>query len=181
MARLPEPRNVTRTSFARKDRESDLKRNSNRLLFLFLVGAYFVGRETGERRERAARPTPLESVTTFMRKYGHYVAERPTLPPAAVGRLAYDLIAEEYGEFITAVDRRDIIEIADALADLEYVTNYAAAVYGIDLDRVFAEVQRSNMTKSHAKNANGKTIKGRDFSPPNIRRAVYGGKNDAVA
>ena len=87
--------------------------------------------------------------------------------------LRISLIAEELSEYIIAVNAGDIVEIADALADLLYVIYGTGLAYGIPLDRVFAEVQRSNMTKLGTdgipiKREDGKILKGPNFQEPNI-------------
>lgn len=88
------------------------------------------------------------------------------------------LIAEEHEEFRKACDSRDMIEVADALADIIYVAVGTALEFGIPLDKVWAEVQRSNMAKADpatgkAKHrADGKVLKPDGWSPPNIHKAL---------
>lgn len=83
------------------------------------------------------------------------------------------LVREEYEELVDAAEAGDIVEAADALADLVYVLLGTASVWGICLDDVFAEVHRSNMTKRGApRDKNGKITKGPNYEPPNIRRAL---------
>ena len=77
---------------------------------------------------------------------------------------------EEMGELQAAMERDDLIEIADGIADVIVVVAGTAAAYGIDLDAVFAEVHRSNMSKvaDGLKDEGGKIIKGPNYSPPDI-------------
>jgi len=132
----------------------------------------------------------LAALREFHEKYGHYISNRPfngdKYPsfPTDVVRLREKLITEETKEFH---DRSygvcgtldsipvDIIEIADAIADLLYVVFGAALTYGIPIEEVFKEVHRSNMTKSmikDEKSIKGKTIKGPNFEPPKIREIL---------
>jgi predicted HAD superfamily Cof-like phosphohydrolase len=123
----------------------------------------------------------------FHQKYGHYIHNKrfdgdkyPSFPRELV-ILREKLITEEAQEFrdcsyemydVLETIPINIIEIADALADLLYVVFGTALSYGIPIDEVFAEVHRSNMTKSTEKNEFGKTIKGPNFEPPNIRKIL---------
>ena len=79
------------------------------------------------------------------------------------------LIVSEAAEFLDAADTGDLVEIADALADLLVVVYGAAVELGIDLEPVFAEVHDSNMSKNGGKDAGGKILKGAGFRPPDIR------------
>ena len=98
----------------------------------------------------------------------------PALPDTATRDLRKKLLAEEYTEYTTAEAEDDIVEIADALADLIYIACGTAVAYGIPLDRVFAEVHRSNMSKLGENGRpiyrdDGKVLKGPTYSPPNIK------------
>lgn len=113
-------------------------------------------------------------VREFHEKYSHYIGTPEIIPPEDVQTLRWKLILEEAYEFRDAswVPDDDLVERADALADLLYVVFGAAITYGIPIEAVFAEVHRSNMTKSLEKdttNVIGKTIKGQDYEPPNLR------------
>jgi len=93
--------------------------------------------------------------------------------PAEVAALRIRLLAEEVDEYAEAVAGRDLVAIADALADIVYVAYGAAVTYGIDLDAVLAEVHRSNMTKADAdgrviRRADGKVLKSDRYTPPNV-------------
>jgi predicted HAD superfamily Cof-like phosphohydrolase len=78
------------------------------------------------------------------------------------------LISGEAAEFLEAADKGDFVEMVDALADMLVVTYGAAIEMGVDLEPVFAEVHRSNMSKNGGKDAGGKILKGPGFSPPDI-------------
>lgn len=82
------------------------------------------------------------------------------------------LIVEEAGEFLAAASNRDLVEVADALVDILYVTYGAANVLGIDLQPLFCEVHRSNMSKRGRLDPAGKVTKGSQWSPPQIERLL---------
>lgn len=107
----------------------------------------------------------LGMVKEFHEKYGHHIGKLEDWPPAHIMALRNKLIEEEAQEYMDAYDK---IDIADAIADLLYVTFGAALTYGIPIEEVFAEVHRSNMTKSTKTNIIGKTVKGPEWEPPNI-------------
>ena len=118
--------------------------------------------------------TNFEKVKEFMVTFGQEVQEYPNLPPdSRVVDLRLDLINEEVGELCVAVEYNDMIEIADALADILYVTYGMGAALGIDLDKCFEEVQRSNMSKlgedgKPMYREDGKVLKGPNYSPPDL-------------
>jgi len=121
--------------------------------------------------------TNFEKVKEFMVAFGQEVQEYPNLPPEEVVDLRLDLINEEVGELCEAVEYNNMIEIADALADILYVTYGMGAALGIDLDKCFEEVQRSNMSKlgedgKPMYREDGKVMKGPNYSPPDLRRMV---------
>ena len=107
-------------------------------------------------------------VKAFHEKYGAPSRTVPTmLNPKDCLRRAR-LIFTEAAEFIEHADKGDLVEMVDALADILVVTYGAAVEMGVDLEPVFAEVQRSNMSKNGGKDAGGKILKGPGFSPPDI-------------
>lgn len=132
----------------------------------------------------------LEMVKEFHVKYGHYMGTLDCIPSIDIINLRHKLITEEAQEFYDASDQLDIstygggtnktpeecqVLIADAIADLLYVTFGAALAYGIPIEEVFKEVHRSNMTKSmlkDEKSIKGKTIKGPDYEPPDIKKVL---------
>ena len=97
--------------------------------------------------------------------------------PAELAKLRVDLLVEETGEFADATDRRDIVAIADALADIVYVAYGAAVTYGIDLDAALREVHRSNMSKLDDRGRpiyrdDGKVLKSARYTPPDIKSVL---------
>lgn len=113
-----------------------------------------------------------EMVEEFHRKHGLAVGVAP-YDDHKMDIIRGHLIAEELGELLLAVADRDILKIADALADLAYVVVGAAVVYGIPLDEVFREVHASNMTKAVQKDRDQRIRdKGPDYRPPNIMAAM---------
>jgi predicted HAD superfamily Cof-like phosphohydrolase len=118
------------------------------------------------------------SVSHFHEAFGLPRASRPTIDiPAGLAKLRVDLLVEEVGEFADATTARDIVAIADALADIVYVAYGAAVTYGIDLDAALREVHRSNMSKldEHGKpvyREDGKVLKSTRYTPPDISRVL---------
>jgi len=86
-------------------------------------------------------------VKKFMQTFGQDVKKKPSFPSEKIISLRRELIEEELSEFKDAIKNRDIIEIADSLTDILYVTYGAGISYGIDLDKCFDEVHKSNMSK----------------------------------
>lgn len=123
---------------------------------------------------------PLRAaVTEFHETYGHPVRETPTLEvPTEELDLSFQLIAEEFGELAVAVNEGDLIEAADALGDLLWVVESMAVRLGIDTNRVLREIRQSNATKLGADGKpvlnveTGKIMKGPNYEPPNIERAL---------
>ena len=108
-----------------------------------------------------------------MHAFGQDTLMKPTLPNDDLAQLRLDLIQEEVDELQEALDAKDIVEIADALTDILYVTYGAGHAFGIDLDTCFTEVQRSNMSKlgidgKPIYREDGKVLKGRNYSPPQL-------------
>lgn len=113
-------------------------------------------------------------VERFHKVFGQPVLPAPALAPEDRAALRLDLIEEEFNELQAAVNDDDIIEIADALADLAYVVYGTAAEYGIDLDPVIQEVHESNMLKLQPDgevdyDENGKVRKPDYWAAPDIR------------
>lgn len=115
-----------------------------------------------------------QQVHDFHRAYDLPIAAVPSADISVdQAELRQRLIDEELAELRAASHAGDLIEIADALADLVYVAYGTAWVYGIDLDAVLDEVHRSNMTKLGAdgrpvRRADGKILKGPQFTEPDI-------------
>ena len=101
-----------------------------------------------------------KSVEDFHIKYGHRVGTEPGFPNDKILFLRMRLMSEEGAECQTALANKDLVDLADGLVDLLYVTYGTAVSFGIDLEPLFAEVHRSNMTKSEEKDEGGKSVKG---------------------
>ena len=119
----------------------------------------------------------FNKVKTFMNTYGQEVKERATFPENKIVQLRIDLIEEELNELKEAVKNNDIVEVADALTDILYVTYGAGHSFGIDLDKCFDEVQRSNMSKLGVDgkpiyNESGKVMKGPDYFAPDLKKII---------
>lgn len=118
---------------------------------------------------------PVAALRESHRVQSLVTSEAPTLEvPATAKELRCALIEEEAAEFRASVEADDIVEVADAIADLLYVIYGAALTFGIPVREVFTEVHRSNMTKLDDDGrpiyrADGKVMKGPNFSPPNLR------------
>ena len=119
----------------------------------------------------------FESVRKFMEIFGQEIKEKAEFPNEKITSLRYDLIKEELQELKEALDNKDIKEVADALADILYVTYGAGHAFGIDLDKCFEEVQNSNMSKLGPNgkpiyNEQGKVMKGPNYFKPNLSKFV---------
>jgi len=114
-------------------------------------------------------------VRQFHERCGLASNTRPAMPSPRTHRLRALLIDEELAEFRNAGEAQDLVGVADALADMLYAVYGAAEEYGIDLEPVFEEIHRSNMTKGQPLcgcRPDGKVPKGRDYSPPRIREVL---------
>ena len=119
--------------------------------------------------------TNFEKVKEFMNTFGQEVKNKSEFPNEKIVELRKKLIDEEFNEFKDAIKDADIIEVADALTDILVVTYGAGAAFGINLDKCFAEVQRSNMSKlgkdgKPIYNEHGKVMKGPNYSKPNLKQ-----------
>tara|TARA_B110000977_G_scaffold88243_1_gene117256 strand:- start:52 stop:435 length:384 start_codon:yes stop_codon:yes gene_type:complete len=122
-------------------------------------------------------PTNFENVKLFMNTFDQEVKKSPKLPSEEVVDLRLDLIYEEVTELYESTNSKDMNGIADALTDILYVTYGMGAALGIDLDKCFEEVQRSNMSKlgedgKPIYREDGKVMKGPSYFPPNLQRLV---------
>ena len=127
--------------------------------------------------------TNFESVGVFMHSFGQEVKTAPELPSEKVQQLRYDLIDEELTELHCGMQNDCLVEIADALTDLLYVVYGAGHAYGIDLDKCFAEVHRSNMSKlgedgKPLHREDGKVMKSPLYSPPDLESVLGVNKRD---
>ena len=119
----------------------------------------------------------FDDVKTFMQTFGQEVKIKATFPKEKIVKLRYDLIKEELNELQNAIKTKNLKEVADALTDILYVTYGAGHAYGIDLDKCFSEVQRSNMSKlgedgKAIYNEKGKVMKGPKYFEPNLKKFV---------
>ena len=121
--------------------------------------------------------TNFESVKKFMETFGQEIREKAGFPNEKITSLRYDLIKEELDELKEAMDNKDIKEVADALTDILYVTYGAGHAFGINLDKCFEEVQKSNMSKlgndgKPIYNEKGKVMKGPKYFKPDLTKYV---------
>ena len=121
--------------------------------------------------------TNFNSVKKFMEVFGQEVKTKAEFPSEKIIRLRYDLIKEELEEFEEAIKDKDLKEVADALTDILYVTYGAGHAFGINLDKCFDEVQRSNMSKlgedgKPIYNEQGKVMKGPKYFQPNLGKFI---------
>ena len=119
----------------------------------------------------------FNKVGTFMKTFGQEVKSKPSFSSDKINKLRIDLIKEELDELQDAMKNNDLLEVADALTDILYVTHGAGHAFGIDLDKCFEEVQNSNMSKlgSDGKpiyNDKGKVMKGPNYFKPNLDKFV---------
>ena len=121
--------------------------------------------------------TNFNKVKTFMKTFGQEVKTKPSFSSDKINTLRYDLIKEELEELKIAMENKDLLEVADALTDILYVTYGAGHAFGIDLDKCFEEVQNSNMSKlgedgKPIYNEFGKVMKGPKYFKPDLTKFV---------
>ena len=121
--------------------------------------------------------TNFEKVGTFMKTFGQEVKTRPSLSSNEINSLRLSLIKEELLELTDAIKDKDLIEVADALTDILYVTYGAGHAFGINLDKCFEEVQKSNMSKLDKNgkpiyNEYGKVMKGPNYFKPDLSKII---------
>jgi len=121
--------------------------------------------------------TNFEKVKIFMQTFGQEVKKKPSFSSEKINNLRYDLIKEELEELKEALDKKDLIEVADALTDILYVTYGAGHAFGINLDDCFEEVQQSNMSKLDNEgkpiyNDAGKVMKGPKYFKPDLSKFI---------
>ena len=119
--------------------------------------------------------TNFEKVGLFMTTFGQEVKKKPRFSSYKINNLRISLIEEELNEFKEAVSKKDLKEVADALTDILYVTYGAGHAFGINLDKCFEEVQKSNMSKlgndgKPIYNEHGKVMKGPKYFKPNLKK-----------
>ena len=112
-----------------------------------------------------------------MKTFGQEVKNKPSFSSDKINKLRIDLIKEELDELTESVKNKDLLEVADALTDILYVTYGAGHAFGIDLDKCFDEVQNSNMSKlgedgKPIHNDSGKVMKGPNYFKPDLSKFV---------
>ena len=121
--------------------------------------------------------TNFQKVKTFMQTFGQEVKLKPSFSTEKINDLRYNLVKEELEELKQAIVNKDLLEVADALTDILYVTYGAGHAFGLDLDSCFEEVQNSNMSKlgDNGKpiyNDAGKVMKGPNYYKPDLSKFV---------
>ena len=119
----------------------------------------------------------FSKVGVFMKTFGQEVKDKPSFSTDKINRLRLDLIKEELNELTEAMNNKDLLEVADALTDILYVTYGAGHAFGINLDKCFEEVQNSNMSKLDDKgkpiyNEHGKVMKGPNYFKPDLTKFI---------
>ena len=117
----------------------------------------------------------FDHVKKFMQTFGQEVKNKAEFPEDKIVKLRYNLIAEELNELKDAIETKNLNEVADALTDILYVTYGAGHAFGIDLDKCFDEVQKSNMSKLSEEgkpiyNDKGKVMKGPNYFKPDLKK-----------
>ncbi len=121
--------------------------------------------------------TNFEKVKLFMNTYGQEVKDKAEFSDTKTNKLRIDLIKEELEELTQAMNDKNLLEVADALTDILYVTYGAGHAFGIDLDKCFDEVQNSNMSKlgedgKPIYNESGKVMKGPNYFKPDLLKFI---------
>ena len=119
----------------------------------------------------------FNKVRIFMKTFGQEVKNKPSFSTDKINKLRIDLVKEELDELKEAMNNNDLLEVADALTDILYVTYGAGHAFGIDLDKCFDEVQNSNMSKLNKNgepiyNESGKVMKGPNYFKPDLTKFV---------
>jgi len=117
----------------------------------------------------------FRKVGIFMKTFGQEVKDKSSFSTDKINKLRLDLIKEELDELTEAMKNKDLLEVADALTDILYVTYGAGHAFGIDLDKCFEEVQNSNMSKLDENgepiyNDSGKVMKGPNYFKPDLSK-----------
>ena len=121
--------------------------------------------------------TNFEKVGEFMKTFGQEVKSKSSLSSDKINILRINLIEEELNELKQAINQKNLIEVADALTDILYVTYGAGHAFGINLDKCFEEVQNSNMSKlgddgKPIYSEKGKVLKGPNYFKPDLSKFV---------
>ncbi len=121
--------------------------------------------------------TNFQKVKIFMETFGQEVKNKASFGTDQINQLRYNLIQEELEELKKAIKEKNLLEVADALTDILYVTYGAGHAFGIDLDKCFNEIQESNMSKLGGDgkpiyNEMGKVMKGPKYFKPNLNKFI---------
>ena len=119
----------------------------------------------------------FRKVGVFMKTFGQEVKNKPSFSTDKINKLRIDLIKEELDELAGAMKNKDLLEVADALTDILYVTYGAGHAFGVNLDKCFEEVQSSNMSKLDKEgkpiyNESGKVMKGPNYFKPDLSKFI---------
>ncbi len=112
-------------------------------------------------------------VNEFHEKFGYTIGDKPALLKKSLLRFRADFITEEADEFHESVEEEDLTRMVDALGDLLYFVYGTAVALGVDMEPVFAEIHRSNMTKEVAQSKDAKGVKGPGYSPPDLSKVLF--------
>jgi predicted HAD superfamily Cof-like phosphohydrolase len=112
-----------------------------------------------------------------METFGQEVKNKASFGTDQINQLRYNLIQEELEELKKAIKEKNLLEVADALTDILYVTYGAGHAFGVDLDKCFDEIQESNMSKLGGDgkpiyNEMGKVMKGPKYFKPNLNKFI---------
>ncbi|MFB7468970.1 MazG nucleotide pyrophosphohydrolase domain-containing protein [Streptomyces sp. NPDC056224] len=121
--------------------------------------------------------TPQDLVREFHRAFGLGVGPGPASVAPELARHRQVLLEEEVAELAEATESGRLADIAHELADVVYIAYGTAAVHGIDLDAVLAEIHRANMSKlgpdgRPSYREDGKVLKGASYRPPNVAEVL---------
>ena len=121
--------------------------------------------------------TNFEKVGLFMKTFGQDIKTSASFSSKKITELRVSLIEEELKELKDAIESKNLIEVADALTDILYVTYGAGHAFGINLDACFNEVQKSNMSKlgidgKPIYNEKGKVMKGPNYFIPDFSKLI---------
>jgi len=118
----------------------------------------------------------IELVRKFNKSFGILINKKPEALSKLDYKLKFDLMMEELSEYMEACENEDIIEIADAVVDMQYILNGIILAHGLQhvFEDMFIEVHESNMSKLEngkvLKRKDGKVLKGKNYYKPNLKK-----------
>ena len=144
-------------------------------MFYFLYNKYIKNHSRRKLVTNRSQMTNFKKVGLFMKTFGQEVKTSAELSTDKINFLRISLINEELEELKKAISENNIVEVADALTDILYVTYGAGHSFGIDLDKCFNEVQEANMSKlgedgKPIYNEHGKVMKGPKYFKPDLSK-----------